>query len=1101
MKYNVYNTAKVRGKRTLNFFISSKSIILFLTLLFLASFSNGTGYLNISYKADCTFLNGKINEIAKKIEVFAPIPIRGRVTDSKGIPLAGVSVIEKGTRNGSVTDENGIYKLNVTDNKAVLTFRFVGFGSQDLDVGNKTVINISLVEANAQLNEVIVVAYGTQKKASVTGAISSVQGTELAQAPVANITNSVAGRVSGVIARQTGGGQPGNDNTTFSIRGINTISTNPGTTTINNGPLIVVDGIIRNNINQIDPNAIESVTILKDAAAVAPYGLGGANGVVLITTKSGKTGAPTLSLNSFYGVQKPTYYPSVLGPQDYMRLRDEAYFNENPTGTNPPYAQSYIDSYLTNNATNPDKYSIANARSLVNFHAPEQSHNIELSGGSDRIRYYTNLGLFKQNGMFSPVTYTRYSYTMGLEANVTNTTKVSLSLKGAYEINTTIDPGTGIANIFRNTYKLIPVDPLQFSNGLPGSSAGISLLGALNAGYNHSYTNTLLSTIGVEQKLPVKGLSVRATFSYDPNTNNQKQWHTPFYYYNVNTNVTPYTYTRATSTAEGPPAYTYLYESFTKNENFTYQGYLNYHNTFGKNELTGLLVAEFRNNTSSNFNARINNYALAVDEFNFGSSNKNDYTIAGTSATGSQVGYVYRVGDTFDGKYTIEASGRYDGHYYFAPDRRYAFFPAFSGNWVISRENFMKKVPFVDILKLRGSWGKAGALAGGAFQYLTAYTLAGNAYAFGNGTLVQGSTFGNQPNPYITWETSTKSDIGLDATFFKGLLNLSVDVYKQKRNNILFAPQSSVPVEYGIALSQINSAKMEGQGIEFTAGTQHRFANGLQLGLTGTFSYNTNKLTQIFETASTFNNPNRRQTGRPYGTVFGYHSLGLFQKTDDKNSDGIINTTDGYVVTQFGILHPGDIKYQDVNGDNKIDANDIVPIANNTIPLIDYGVNFSASWKGFDLTLFFQGAAKSTVLTQTFVTIPFASNNSDAGYEYFNNHWSASNPNGKYPIANQAPTSNNTQTSDFWETSGAYVRLKTAQLGYTIPVGITRALKIKTIRFYVSGQNLLTLSKLKFLDPEVGAPAAGSGAGNAGTSPETLYPIQRVLTGGLSATF
>ncbi|RYE32648.1 MAG: SusC/RagA family TonB-linked outer membrane protein [Sphingobacteriaceae bacterium] len=439
MKNNFYNTIKVRCKRTLNFLIVSKSFLLLFLLLPITSFSKSAVLPNKSMAAENGFLEDFINKTEENTTLVAAIPIRGKVTDPKGTPLAGVSVIEKGTRNGTVTDVNGTYKLSVAGKQSVLTFRFIGFGSQDLDVGNKTVINVSLVEANAQLNEVVVVAYGTQKKASVTGAISSVKGTELAQAPVANISNSIAGRVTGVVARQTGGGQPGNDNTTFSVRGINTISTATGTTNINNSPLIVVDGIIRNNINQIDPNSIESVTILKDAAAVAPYGLGGANGVVLITTKSGKTGAPTLTLNSFYGVQKPTYYPSVLNAQDYMKLRDEAYFNENPTGTNPPYAQTYIDNYLTNNATDPNKYPISNSRSLINFRAPEQSHNLELSGGSDKVRYYTNLGLFKQNGMFDPVTYTRYSYTLGLDASVTNTTRVSVSLKGAYEINTNID--------------------------------------------------------------------------------------------------------------------------------------------------------------------------------------------------------------------------------------------------------------------------------------------------------------------------------------------------------------------------------------------------------------------------------------------------------------------------------------------------------------------------------------------------------------------------------------------------------------------------------------------------------------------------------------
>ena len=319
---------------------------------------------------------------------------------------------------------------------------------------------------------------------------------------------------------------------------------------------------------------------------------------------------------------------------------------------------------------------------------------------------------------------------------------------------------------------------------------------------------------------------------------------------------------------------------------------------------------------------------------------------------------------------------------------------------------------------------------------------------------------------------------------------------------MLVAPLVTVPVEYGIGLAQVNGGAMQGQGIEFTIGTQHRFANGIGMNITGNFSYNTNKLTQVYETASTYNNPNRRITGRPSGTQFGYHALGLFQQSDDKNGDGMINATDGYNVTQFGTLRPGDIKYQDVNGDGKIDANDQVPIGNSTTPLIYYGLNTTFTYKGFDLSLFFTGTAKSTMGLQTFVTVPFSSNNSNSGYEYFNNHWTPSTPNARYPIADQAPTSNNTQPSDFWTTSAAFLRLKTAQLGYTLPASITKALQIKSVRFYVSGQNLLTFSKMKFLDPEIGNPVSGSNAiGGAGSGAETIYPIQRVITGGLTATF
>jgi len=1036
------------------------------------------------------------------IAEFAKISIAGKVTDTKGQPLPGVSVSEKGTSNTVVTDINGNYKISVTDKKSVLVFKYIGYAPQNVDVGNQLFINVTLTEINSDLNEVVVVGYGTQKRASVTGAISDVKGAELAQAPVDNITSSLAGRVSGVISRQTGGGQPGADNATFSIHGINTIG--------NNSPLIVVDGIVRNNINQIDPNAIESVTILKDAAAVAPYGLGGANGVVLITTKSGKIGAPTLSISDWYGIQHPTYYPATLDAQDYMSLANEAYYNDNANGTvaNQPYPQSTINNYTALNAQDPDKYPINNTKGLFNFKAPEQSHNLELTGGTDKIKYYTDLGFFNQQGMLSATTYTRYAYNMSIDAMITNTTRVVFAIKGSYEINTNVDPATSPSTIFRDSYKLIPTNPLEFSNGLAGSSAGLSLLGAIRSnGYADSYTNTTLSTITVEQKLPVKGLSIKGTFSYDPSNSNSKNWHLPFVYYTI-TNPTAtggpsaYNFASAISTAEGPPAYIYLAQTNSKSQNFTYQGYLNYSGVFGKNAVTGLFVAEARNNTNANMNVQINNYSLATDELSFGSSNKNDYTIGGSSSTGSSVGYVYRVGDIYDSKYIVEASGRYDGSYYFAPGKQYAFFPAFSAGWVMTEEKFLKNVPGLDYLKLRGSWGKSGMLAGGAFQFLNTYTLGSNAYAYGNGTLVQGSSASSQANPNITWEQAIKTNIGFDGNLLKGLINFSVDAYYQSRSGMLVPPTTTVPIEYGIGLQPINAGSMTGRGIEFTLGSQHRFANGLSLGATGNFSYNTNKLTQTFETAQTYNNPNTRRTGRPSGEQFGYEALGLFTEADDKNHDGVINAADGYNVTQFGTIHPGDIKYADLNGDGKIDVNDQVPIGNSNTPLIIFGLNLTASWKGFDVTAFFQGAGESTMGTMTFVTVPFANNNSNAGYQYFNNHWSPSNPNGYYPRADQAPTSNNTQPSNYWTTSGAYVRLKTAQLGYTIPSKITKALKIKMVRFYVSGQNLLTFSALKFLDPEIGNPVSGTSAiGGAGSSPETIYPLQRVITAGLNATF
>jgi len=1068
MKNNVYEPYRVRSKHGIKYFIMLQFILL------LTCVSVSQGFANI---------------VPKNAAVIAAQSVSGKVVDSKGQPLPGVTITEKGTRNTVVSDVNGNYRITVGDNNPVLTFRYVGYTLQEVAVGGQSTVNVTLVENNADLNEVVVVGYTTQKRSEITGAISSVKGSDLAIAPVDNISNSIAGRVSGVIARQSGGGAPGSDNTTFSIRGVNT--------TGNNAPTIVIDGIIRNNINQIDPNTVESVTVLKDAAAVAPYGIGGANGVVLITTKSGKTGAPSISFSGYYGSQKPTYFPKVLSAQDYMTLYDEAQTNDNVVAANLKYAPSYIANYAANHATNPDLYPISDGRAAINFNAPEQNYNMELTGGNDKVKYYTNLGFFNQKGIFSPINYTRYTYNVGLEVNATNTTKVSLSIHGSNEINNNIDPAINNGVLLRDIFKLIPTDPTQFSNGLYGSSNGLSVQGALHSGgYNNNYFNSMLSTLSIEQKLPIPGLSLKGTVSYDPYSQNQKQWHLPFIYSTINTTVTPYTYTPAIATAEGPPAYTYLYEQYNKSESFTYQGILNYHNNFGKNSVTGLLVAEDRNNLSSNFNAQINNYSLLVDELNFGSSNKNDYSIGGNSSTSSSVGYAYTVEDVFDGKYSLAASGRYDGHYYFAPGHRYAFFPSFSGFWNIARENFMKPVKWVNDFKLRASWGKSGALAGNPYQYDNAYNLNGSATAFGNGTLSQGTTPTPQANPLITWEQAIKTDVGFDASFLNSALTLTVDVYKQLRSGMLYQPGgASIPAEYGTPLSQVNGQQMEGSGIEFSIGTRHRFDNGLQLSANGTFSYNTNKLTQVFETAATFNNPNRRITGRPYGTQFGYHALGLFTPA----TAAAFNAAGKTQIGAAGTIRGGDIQYQDQNGDGKIDANDIVPIGYSPTPLIDYGLNLNASWKGFDVSLFFQGTAKSQTSVQGFVTIPFNNNSSNVGYEYFDNRYTPANPNpnAKYPIADSAPNSNNTQASDFWVRNAAYVRLKTAQLGYNIPSNVLKAMKIKTFRVYVSGQNLLTVSSLKFIDPELG----GGNTGNVTNNQETIYPPSRVITAGFNATF
>ena len=1026
--------------------------------------------------------------------------IGGKVTDQTGAGIPGVSVVVEGTTIGITTDSDGKFTLMIPANSKKLVIRFVGMVTQEVAIGAKTEYNVVLTEDVIGVEEVVAVGYGTQKKTTMTGSVSTLKGGEVAATPVPNISQSIAGKMAGVSMRPNGG-QPGSDSPDIHIRGI--------ATTGNNAPLVVVDGIIRGNINQIDPNTIDAISVLKDAAAVAPYGLGGANGVILITTKKGKTGAPTLTLNSYYGMQSPTYnyYPHLLDSKGYMSLRNEAYLNDYlgkiPAGSQLPFAQSLIDDYSNLHATDPDKYPNSNPSEYVNLKAPVQNYNLEISGGSERIKYYASLGYFKQNGVFDQMNYSRYNYNMNLESQVTNTTKVILSLIGSIEKTNTVDPAESASGLFRSGYKFIPIQSIYYSNGFWGEFAGRSPVGVLNSGgYVRNNNNTLLTTITVDQKLPIKGLSAKATFSYDPNQRTIKNWHRPFYFYSQNLNTTPYTYAKEISANEGgSPSYTWLSQEYQKNQNFTFQGFLNYHNTFGRHDITGLLVAESRNNKYETFNARRENFAINIDELDMGSSAKADFNNGGSSATGSQIGYVYRLGYTYSDKYLFEATGRYDGHYSFAPGKRWAYFPAFAIGWRLSEESFMKNMKYINNLKLRGSWGKSGNLPFingrlADFQYLNGYNLYGNAYAFGTGNMVQGSYIPRESNPNITWEIATKTDIGFDARLWNGLFTIEADYFKERRTGMLLPPAISVPVEYGLGLAQENAGIMESHGFELVAGSNYKYKNGLEIGITGNFSYSKNKMVQIFETAATRNNPNRSRTGRAFGTRFGYHALGLFSSAEDKNSDGIINATDGYSIAQFGTLHPGDIKYADLSGpagvpDGKIDANDETVIGNPLYPAISYGFTPTATWKGFDVSLFFQGSAlMSFDLNQTFQTLPFANNSSNTTNEYVDNRWTPTHENAKYPRASQAPYANNIQGSDFWMINNGFLRLKTTIVGYTIPSKITKTLKIQSVRVYFSGQNLLTMSKLKFMDPEVGY-----------NDRETAYPNQKVVTFGLNVTF
>ena len=1012
------------------------------------------------------------------------ITISGSVVNENGQPLSGATIVEESTNNTTLTDQQGHFNLSVSSGEAILQVSYTGYITSSIPVNNRSTLQIVLKFSTSKLDEVVVIGYGAQKKSTLTGAVSAVKGDEVVRPGAANISQTMAGKVSG-LSIQPVSGEPG-ENPVIHIRGI-------GTTGSSN-PLVVIDGIIRDNLSDIDPAIIESVSVLKDAAAVAPYGLGGANGVLLITTKKGKIGKPILTVDAYKGNQKATWLPNPLNAVDYMKLQNEATMNVSSSST-LPYTTDFINNYNASHASDPDKYPDARPRDLLNKLIPVQNYNIKASGGSGNTSYFIGGGYFKQNGLLDQINFHRYNFNVNVNSKVTESTKINVNIINSFDRKNELSPTYSSSSILRWLYFVKPTAPLYFSNGKWGDSNNSSLVGGLRSGsYNKDDGTSLLNTLTVDQQLPfIKGLNLKGTFSFDLNNNFTKGFSRPAYYWIQDVTTTPYTYTKQVSNMEQTsPPNPALYEAYSKRQTFTYQGFVNYQRTFDLHEISFLGVAELRKSNYKILSTSMKNFPLAIDEFDLGSSNTNDYSISGSSSEAIQVGYVYRAGYVYDSKYMFEAAGRYDGHYYFAPGKRFAFFPSFSVGWRLSEEKFMKPFTFIDNLKIRGSWGKSGNLAGSAYQYLAGYGFYPNQYAFGS-NVVPGAHPNNEANPNITWEISNKSDIGIEASLWNNLLTIEADYFFEKRNGMLLPPAISVPFEYGIGLSDENEGVMDNHGIELSIGSRHQFQNGLKLELNGNFSFAKNKMVRVFETAATYDNINRRRTGRPINTPFGYHALGLFSMADDKNGDGIINATDGYNVIQFSELHPGDVKYEDVNKDGKIDANDEVVIGYSTYPEITYGFTPAIEWKGFDLALFFQGVAMNSInVNNRFQTVSLYNTQSNTDYEYYNNHWTPENQNARYPRAYTGPNpNNNAPTSDFWFERGDYLRLKSCIIGFTIPKNILENLSLNSLRVYFSGTNLLTFTKVKFFDPET--ISSGSGAGN--------YPAMKQFIFGASLTF
>jgi TonB-linked SusC/RagA family outer membrane protein len=1003
--------------------------------------------------------------------------VQGKVTSSDdGSALPGVNIIVKGTSIGTTTDSNGSYSLSVPNTESVLVFTFIGYKTQEVAVGNQTSIDISLVADMETLSEVVVVGYGEQKRETLTGSISQVKGEDLVKSPQPNVSNSLAGRFSGIIANNRGG-EPGYDGSTYSIRG--------QATTGNNDVLVVVDGIPGQlgGLERLNPNDIESISILKDASA-AVYGSRAANGVILVTTKRGKSGKPTISYSFNQGFSSPTRLPNMADAPTYATIQNEIdYYNNKAGGMNQHYSDAEIQKFR--DGSDPLVYPNTNwAKETLKKVALQNQHNLSIKGGTDDIRYFVSLGKTFQDGLYKDgaTKYNQYNFRSNIDANVTKDFKVSLSLSGRQEDRKY--PVYAANDIFRSIYRAYPTVIATYPNGLP--STGIennnpTVMATDKGGTNVNPITTFNGILRASYALPyVKGLSIDGFYAVDKIWNFGKVFSKPY---------TLYRYSSADGTYSpvvtgGSSGLGKLVESQENTSMITDNLKLNYEKQMGSHYVSAFVAYEQSKTHRETFNAtRINYPTIQTPELTQGGSASSDRDNTGSSYNYTRKSYIGKVAYNYKEKYLLEVQMRIDGSPTFPKGKQYSYFPAILAGWRISEEGWFENVSFVNDLKIRASHGQLGNDNVGQFQYFNNYSF-NNTYTVGSDKH-PGIDLTKLANPNITWEVSKKTDVGLNATIFRNI-TLEFIYFRQDRSNILAARNASIPGVSGIVnpyndnspnyvplVPFENIGKVKSTGFETTLGYSKHEGN-FWYGASANMTLAKSQIIFIDEAPGVLEY--QRQTGRPMNTYLLYNSIGIFRTQADLDSHPHLSGA-----------QLGDLIYEDYNKDGKITADDQVRTKYGNIPQVTYGLTLNGGWKNFDISLLFAGQARvrQYVLAESGTVGNFYSTWAD-------NRWSPTNTEGSYPrVDSRASSSINggLYKNNFWLNNSAFVRLKNVSIGYNVPAVLLSKYRISGLRLYANAFNLFTITKVKDYDPE--------GSSESGQ----FYPQQRIINVGVNIQF
>lgn len=979
------------------------------------------------------------------------VKVSGTVTDANGVPIPSVNVMEKNTKNGTQTNFDGDYKLTVKDENAVLIFTYVGLKKAEVPVGGKTTLDVQMDNDSQSLDEVVVVGYGEQRKISLVGAQSTVDPEVLNQ-PVADLSTSLAGRIAGLTGVQRSG-LPGSNQADIWIRGISTFAS-AGT-----HPLVLVDGVER-DLNNINPKDIESFTVLKDAAATAVYGFRGANGVILIETKEGKIGKPKVKVEYAEGFTSFTQTPDLADGVKYMELANQALTTR---GQAPKYTQEKID--RTKEGQDPLLYpNVDWLDEVFRDYGRNRQANVNVRGGAKQAKYFVSLSYYDETGLFktndqedynSETGFTRYNVTTNLNLDITKTTKVKLGIQGYLSEGTL--PAISVGSIYSSAMEVSPVEyPVLYPGGfVPGRSANGGLRNpyadVTKRGYKDENKNQLYSNLRITQDLSevVEGLSWTGLFSFDAYNRHEIRRSKRETTYFVDQNY-PYTQDGELLLYETYSGKNYLgYGRSNGGNRRTYmETSFNYDRTFGKHRVGGLLLA----NRTDYVNAFAGDFTSSLPFRNQG--------LAG------------RITYSYDDRYFAEFNAGYNGSENFAPENRYGFFPSIGLGWVISNENFFEPLSeTINFLKIRYSDGKVGSDSGASrFAYLSRVEDGKDNYWFGENPKSTGGIAETYQGVDVTWAEARKQDLGLELRAFDSKLKLTVDFFKERTKGA-FLPRRDIPNYIGLVSDPYgNVGTTENKGFDGTLEFNTKL-NELSLSFRGTFSYNKNKVLRNAEPEQPY--PWLNHEGDPILAKYGLIAERLFTSGDDVDGDGFITEDDGFP-TQFGQIQPGDIKYKDLNEDGKIDSYDYKRIGDGDLPYWTIGYGINGQYEGFDLSLFFQGQFGASRMISGNGVMPF-SNSGGRGNLFTDstNPWTPENddPYATVPRlsygASGVGQSNNTKSSTWWMRDIDFLRLKTAEIGFTLPKKLSEKIKMKATRFYVRGANLLTFSNFELWDPEL----------------------------------